>query len=609
MPELPEVEITARRLTQGVAGAEIESALAPGMVTMKTFDPPLDALAGLELAGVRRVGKMLAIEAGELAVLVHLMSAGRLQLYDKRASLRDRSSRLLVRIGGERELRLREFGTQQRAWAKLMRADEVAGDEAVATLGPDALPVPPLDALAAIVDQPRHLHPLLRDQRTIAGIGRSWVDEILWTARLSPFQRGSDLDEEAVGRLHAAIGDVLGAALDALRGGDRGDGARQAPDAAEGAQAPGRGLPALRHAARGDPLQGLRDELLPRGADRRPCPEGQAAVEAAQVAAVPAATLGDSFRSFFDAVDEFVSNLASVRLGPLLLACVFFTAYLTLRARASYNILRAAYPSESFRFIDIWGAYFAGYGFNAVVPARGGDVVRLFLTRSAIPNASYPAVGASFVVEAGFDVAMGSLILLFAFSQGVFPKPPDFAKLNAFDLSYLAAHPRFALFLITVAAVAVLVGFALLSARARAFWDRVKQGFTILRDRRRYFREVFGVQLGGWCFRFAAFWMLLDAFRVGRVGEERAAGARRERGGRRGAVHAAGGRRGAGAAREGLRRHRCRVHGRGLLGGAAGRDRRAHVRDRLRRARVHLPRAQLQGGDPAGPGVAGGRGG
>ena len=214
MPELPEVEITARRLTEGVRGAEVESALAPGMVTMKTFDPPLDALAGRELSGVRRVGKMLAIEAGELLVLVHLMSAGRLQLYDKRASLRDRSSRLLIRLPDERELRLREFGTQQRAWAKLMPADQLEAEEAVATLGPDALPPPPVEELARILDQPRHLHPLLRDQRTIAGIGRSWVDEILWTARLSPFQRGSDLDEEAVERLHAAMGEVLAGAID-----------------------------------------------------------------------------------------------------------------------------------------------------------------------------------------------------------------------------------------------------------------------------------------------------------------------------------------------------------------------------------------------------------
>jgi formamidopyrimidine-DNA glycosylase len=214
MPELPEVEITARRLSRAGGGAEIESALAPGMVTMKTFDPPVDALAGHTLLGVRRIGKMLAIEAGELVVLVHLMSAGRLQLWDSRASLRDRASRLLIRLEGGRELRLREFGTQQRAWAKLLPAEDVESDEAVATLGPDAFPAPPPDEFAALLDQPRHLHPLLRDQRVIAGIGRSWVDELLWTARLSPFQRASDLDSDAIERLRAACDSVLGGALD-----------------------------------------------------------------------------------------------------------------------------------------------------------------------------------------------------------------------------------------------------------------------------------------------------------------------------------------------------------------------------------------------------------
>jgi uncharacterized membrane protein YbhN (UPF0104 family) len=227
------------------------------------------------------------------------------------------------------------------------------------------------------------------------------------------------------------------------------------------------------------------------------------------------ANLGQSFQSFFDAVDSFFSNLTSVRLGPLALALLCFTVYLTFRARASYNILRAAYPTERFRFLDIWGAYFAGYGFNSVIPARGGDVVRLFLTRTSIPNASYPAVAATFVVEAGFDIVIGVLILVFAFTQGVFPKPPDFAQLNAFDLSYLAQHPTFTLFLLTALAVGAFVAFALLSVRVKAFWERVKQGFTILRDRRRYFREVFAVQFGGWLFRFAAFWWLLEAFNVG----------------------------------------------------------------------------------------------
>jgi formamidopyrimidine-DNA glycosylase len=214
VPELPEVEITARRLSAALAGARVESALAPGLVSLKTFDPPLEALAGTELDGVRRIGKMLAVESGDLTLLVHLMSAGRLQLFDKRASLRDRASRILVRLEDGRELRLREFGTKQRAWAKLLRSGAVADDEAVSTLGPDAYPPPPLEEFAKLLDQPRHLHPLLRDQRTIAGIGRSWVDELLWIARLSPFQRGADLAPEEVEALHAACQDVLGGALE-----------------------------------------------------------------------------------------------------------------------------------------------------------------------------------------------------------------------------------------------------------------------------------------------------------------------------------------------------------------------------------------------------------
>jgi formamidopyrimidine-DNA glycosylase len=213
MPELPEVEIVARRLDASLAGGKVESALAPGMNVMKTFDPPLEALAGRTLTGVRRVAKMPVVEFGDLALLVHLMSAGRLRAFDKRASAKDRASRVLVRLDDGRELRLREFGTKQRAWAKLLPADAVAADEMVATLGPEAWPPPPPEVLAAAVAQPRHLHPLLRDQRTIAGIGRSWVDEILWEARLSPFRKGSELTEDEVERLHGAL-HVLGDAID-----------------------------------------------------------------------------------------------------------------------------------------------------------------------------------------------------------------------------------------------------------------------------------------------------------------------------------------------------------------------------------------------------------
>ena len=215
MPELPEVEIWRRRLGTVLEGAAVESALAPGVVTMKTFDPPVSSLAGHTIAGTRRFGKMLVVDfSGDLSLLIHLMHGGRLRLFDKRASLRDKAARILIRLEDGRELRLVEFGTQQRAWAKLLASDAVAQDEMVATLGPTALPPPPVDELAALVRLPRHLHSLLRDQRVISGIGRSWVDEILWESKLSPFKRGVDLDDDAVARLHDAIEAVLQGALD-----------------------------------------------------------------------------------------------------------------------------------------------------------------------------------------------------------------------------------------------------------------------------------------------------------------------------------------------------------------------------------------------------------
>ena len=248
MPELPEVEITARLLDRALAGAEIESALAPGINALKTFDPPLSVLAGRKVTGVGRRGKQFVLKIdgpGEaLVLLIHLMSAGRLQLYDKRATPRERTSRLLLRVRpsqdgpgpalaisktpraaasggasesasaqpGEWELRLREFGSKQAAWVKLLREDELDEDPALATLGPEAWPDPP--DLSEILDAPRPLHTLLRDQRTIAGIGRSWVDEILWEAKLSPYKRGADLDAQELSTLREMIVITLGRAID-----------------------------------------------------------------------------------------------------------------------------------------------------------------------------------------------------------------------------------------------------------------------------------------------------------------------------------------------------------------------------------------------------------
>ena len=212
MPELPEVEITARLIGEAATGARIESAMAPGVNALRSYDPPLSALEGRTIAGVRRRGKLFLVDIeDDLTAVIHLMSAGRLQLFDTRASLRDRTSRLLVRLDDGRELRLREFGTKQAAWVKLLRTEEVDDEETIAELGPEAWPDPP--PFDEVLDVPRPLYALMRDQHVIAGIGRSWVDEIMHGAKMSPFKRGSDLDADEAEVLRDAtirrLGEVI----------------------------------------------------------------------------------------------------------------------------------------------------------------------------------------------------------------------------------------------------------------------------------------------------------------------------------------------------------------------------------------------------------------
>jgi glycosyltransferase 2 family protein len=227
------------------------------------------------------------------------------------------------------------------------------------------------------------------------------------------------------------------------------------------------------------------------------------------------ASIGSDLSQFFDSVGTFFSNLAGLSWGPLLLALLCYAAYLTLRSRALFNAVQAAYPIEHVRWREVWGAYVAGVGINQVFPLGGGTLVQYFLTRISIPASSYPAIIAAIWCGLVFDWGVNLLVLAFAFTQGVFPKPPDFSELPAFDIAFLASHPQFTLFLLTGLAIGVLVAFALLSSRVKAFWARVRQGFTILTDRDRYLREMVTWQAGAWAARFAAYWFLLDAFHIG----------------------------------------------------------------------------------------------
>ena len=227
---------------------------------------------------------------------------------------------------------------------------------------------------------------------------------------------------------------------------------------------------------------------------------------------IPTAALGDSFRVFFDAVEAFLANLAAVSWGLLALGLLLHAGFVTVRTRGWFNTVRAAYPDAEVRWRDIWASYAVGYGVNSVVPARAGEVARVYLAHGSVRGSSYPALASSLLVEAIFDTVVGVLLITFALTQGVLPELPDLSRIPGLGLGWIPDNPELALFVVTILTVSALAVIALLSVRVRAFWARIRQGVVILRDRRRYAREVLAWQMLAWALRFAGFWFILAAF-------------------------------------------------------------------------------------------------
>lgn len=217
---------------------------------------------------------------------------------------------------------------------------------------------------------------------------------------------------------------------------------------------------------------------------------------------------------FFESASKFFGDLAAVKPVPLLIALACFIAYLTVRSRAYLTIIRTAFPHATIRWRDIWGAYIVGFSFNAVLPARGGNVVKVFLVHSKVPGSNYPAVVSSFLVDFMFDISIAIPVLGFAFTQGVFPKPPDFASIDSTDMNWIANNPSRTLFITTALGVGMVALFAVLSVRVKAFWQKVRQGFAVLADRPKYFERVWLVQFAGWMLQFACYWFMLKAFGI-----------------------------------------------------------------------------------------------
>ncbi len=228
-----------------------------------------------------------------------------------------------------------------------------------------------------------------------------------------------------------------------------------------------------------------------------------------------AADLASSIESFANAAAEFFGHLSDIGWTSFALALGFLATMQLARAWAWRNVLRAAYPGTRISFLRLSAAYLAGAGINAIVPARAGDVTKVFLVKRQIPGSSYPAVTSSFLVQTVFDTTAGVLVFIYAITQGLLPRPPRLPHLPAFEISFWAGHPR--TFAIATALVLLVIAVAvlLLARRVRRFWERVKQGVAILTQPRRYLREVAAWQGVGWLCRFAAFWLFLEAFGIG----------------------------------------------------------------------------------------------
>lgn len=230
---------------------------------------------------------------------------------------------------------------------------------------------------------------------------------------------------------------------------------------------------------------------------------------------MPVSDLGSNFNHFFDVSAEFFRHLSDIDWTSFGIALLCLLAMQLARAQAWRNVLRAAYPAKPIPFLPLSAAYLAGAGINAVIPAHAGDVTKVFLVKRQIPGSSYPAVTSSFLVQTIFDTTVGVLVLLYAISQGLLPPLPRIPDLPAFEIAFWAEHPKTLAIVTGAVLLAIVVGIYVLAHRVRRFWDRVKQGLTILRYPRRYLREVAAWQGIGWLFRFTAFWFFLEAFGIG----------------------------------------------------------------------------------------------
>lgn len=218
--------------------------------------------------------------------------------------------------------------------------------------------------------------------------------------------------------------------------------------------------------------------------------------------------------AFLQGTRSFFEHLAAVDFRALVVACAFQALRLVVRTRAWRNIIQAAYPDRRVGWGGVLGAYLGGVGLNAITPARGGDVLKLFLVKRRVERSTYPTLAATLLVETLFDALVGLALLVWAAHLGVLPSLSALPRLPNIDWRWPLKHPRAAEIGGLVLVIAVIMFLAWATRHVRAFWRRVAQGFAIVRDPRAYALRVVTWQALSWALRFASVYWMLRAFHV-----------------------------------------------------------------------------------------------
>lgn len=217
---------------------------------------------------------------------------------------------------------------------------------------------------------------------------------------------------------------------------------------------------------------------------------------------------------FLNAVGVFFHHLTVVRWDMLGIALACHVAKLLFRSYAWRAILVAAYPEARLKLRSVFGAYAAGVGVNSIVPARGGDLVKLYLVKHRIEGGAYATLAPTLVVETLFDFVTGASLLAWALAIGVLPAHEVYSRIPDVDWRFFLRHERLTLILLGVLALVALIGFVLARRRWVEFKERVGRGFAILHDRRRFAWRVVVPQAMSWVLRFATVFFFLEAFHV-----------------------------------------------------------------------------------------------